>query len=125
MIDTFSKVAANCLHGAVLILIIVIAFGMILGGKRGAAWVINRTISLIKAALRASLIYLGRKMYSCLCYVGRYIYRLSRVNWLPSSRIRQHQSGMRIRIQRFTPTREQDSDLDSSRNAPPQDIDWE
>lgn len=131
MIDEFFKLAASCLQGAVLILLIMVAFGIILGGKRGAMWVINRAMSLVKAVLRANitmLIRLGKRLYLyvtvLLRCMGRYIYRLSRISWLPSSRIGQHQPGMRIRIQRLT-TRTQDNTQERTHDPTPPDTFWE
>lgn len=51
MIDSLFKVAASCVQGAMTVLLLMIAFGMIIGGKRGTMWVINTAISPIKAAL--------------------------------------------------------------------------
>lgn len=51
------------------ILLILIAFGMMLGGKKGAMWVINTATAPIKAAFRAKLTAL---IYLCMFVVVSY-----------------------------------------------------
>lgn len=110
VIDEFSKIAANCIHGVVFVFLLTVAFGLILGGRRGAMWVVNRALALMKKVIRANvimLIRLGRKtclfVWVLIRYIGRCIYRLSRIAWMPSSRFGQQQSGTRmIRIQRLS-----------------------
>lgn len=61
MIDALFKVAGSCVQGAMTVLLIVIAFAMILGGKKGAMWVIRTAVSPIKGVFEkklAALIYL-------------------------------------------------------------------
>ena len=61
MFDALSRAAASCVQGAMTVLIILIAFGMILGGKRGGMWVIKTAVAPIKKALQwklTALIYL-------------------------------------------------------------------
>lgn len=127
MIDAIFKIVANCLHGAVFVLLIVAAFVLMLGGRRGAIWVVNRALTLMKKVIRANvimLIRLGRKtclfvwvLIRCICMC---IYRLSRKNWMPWSRFREQQPGMRItRIQRLK-ARAQDNTQER-----PRDTHWE
>lgn len=60
MIDALFKVAASCVQGALAVLLIMVAFGMMIGGKKGAMWVINTALAPIKAVIEkriAALIY--------------------------------------------------------------------
>lgn len=69
MIDALFKAAASCVQGAMTVLIMLIAFGMMLGGKKGAMWVISTAISPIKAAFRAKITAL---IYVCMFVIVSY-----------------------------------------------------
>ena len=69
MIDALFKIAASCVQGAMFVLIILIAFGVMFGGKKGAMWVINTAIAPIKAAFRAKITAL---IYLCMFVILSY-----------------------------------------------------
>lgn len=71
MFDVLLVTATRCIQGAMTVLIILIAFGMMLGGKKGAMWVINTATSPIKAAFRAKITAL---IYVCMfVFVSYYV----------------------------------------------------
>jgi hypothetical protein len=69
MIDALFKAAASCVQGAMTVLIILVAFGMILGGKKGGMWVINTALSPIKCAFQKKLTAL---IYVCMFVIVSY-----------------------------------------------------
>ncbi len=69
MIDALFKIAASCVQGAMFVLLILVAFGMMFGGKKGAMWIINTAISPIKAAFRAKITAL---IYICMFVILSY-----------------------------------------------------
>lgn len=131
MIDTLLSTASDCFSGAMLIFIILVGFGAILGGRKGASRVIKMAITLAKAVFRASvtaIVSLTKAVCSCvfafLGYVGRCAYRSSRICWSPALRSQQHP--LRVRIQRLDPTRGKDGDHERSRrHTYPPDTFWE
>lgn len=123
VINEFSKIAANCFESVITLLLIAASFGVIVGGKNGML-VLNKAFTVMKTVFRVSvttLIRLVRKvclyafaLIRCIC---RYIYRLSRKNWMPWSRLREQQPDMRItRIQRLI-ARAQDNSQERPRDS--------
>ena len=69
MIDALFRVAASCVQGAMFVLLILVAFGMMFGGKKGAMWVINTSLSPIKAVFQKKLTAL---IYLCMFVIPSY-----------------------------------------------------
>jgi hypothetical protein len=69
LINALFRVAASCVQGAMLVLTVLIAFGMMLGGRKGALWVVNTAISPIKAAFQKKLTAL---IYLCMFVILSY-----------------------------------------------------
>jgi len=61
--------AAGCVQGAMFVLLILVAFGVMFGGKKGAMWVINTALSPVKAAFRMKIIAL---IYLCMFVIPSY-----------------------------------------------------
>lgn len=103
MIDELCRIAAKCLEAAMTLFLIALGFGMIVGSKRGTSWVMRLATSVVRR-ITAVLTNLAKRIcfgvLSLIRHVVGYIYGLSKVNWMPSSRFRGRQSG--IRIQRLS-----------------------
>lgn len=127
VINELSKIAAGCFESVVTLLLIAISFGVIVGGKKGGVLVLNKAFTVTNTVFRASVTMLIRlvgkvclyafALIRCVCMC---IYRLSRKDWMPWSRYREQQPGMRIiRIQRLI-ARAQDNTQER-----PRDTHWE
>lgn len=71
MINALFKVAGSCVQGAMVVLLILVAFGMMFGGKKGGMWVVRTALSPIKGAFQKKLTAL---IYLCMFVILSYYF---------------------------------------------------